>query len=134
TREAQTRKSPAPKGAGLSRWTDLEVHAAHAAGRVARRSARLLRLVGDDGLGGQEQRRDGRRVLQRRAGDLHRVGNAGLEQILVLTGLRVEAVTRRKVRHLLRDDTRLQATVEGDLLERGRQRNADDVGTSGLVA
>jgi hypothetical protein len=37
----------------------------------------LLRLVGDDGLGGEEQRRDRRGVLQRRAGDLGRVDDAG---------------------------------------------------------
>jgi UDP-N-acetylglucosamine 2-epimerase (non-hydrolysing) len=36
----------------------------------------LLGLVGDDGLGGEEQRRDRRRVLQRRAGHLGRVDDA----------------------------------------------------------
>ena len=86
-------KKPGPtREPGLFRTTDffvlmdLEVHTAHAAGRVARGCGRLLRLVGDDGLGRQEQRRDGRRVLQRRTGHLDRVGNAGLEQVLVLTG------------------------------------------------
>ena len=76
---------------------DSEVHAAHATGRVARGCAGLLRLVGDDRLGGEEQRGDGRRVLQRRAGDLDRVGDAGRQQILV-SPTRVQAVARGKVR------------------------------------
>ncbi len=79
-------------GKGLS----LEVHAAHATGRVAHGSGGLLRLVGDDGLGRQEQRRDGRRVLQRRAGDLDRVGDAGGEQVLVLVGLQRSGRGRRE--------------------------------------
>ena len=40
----------------------------------------LLGLVGDDRLGGEEQRRDRRRVLQRRAGHLGGVGDAGLQR------------------------------------------------------
>src|SRR5437870_2240314 len=49
-----------------------EVHAsAVAAGHGG--SGVLLGLLGDDGLGGEEQSRDGRRVLQRRAGHLGRV-------------------------------------------------------------
>src|SRR5205823_1441968 len=36
--------------------------------------------------------------------------------------------------HLLRDDTTLEAGVDGDLLERCEQRDLDDVGASGLVA
>src|SRR4051812_36563162 len=79
------------RNAGPPVKQDLEVHAAHATGRVARGCGRLLRLVGDDGLGGEEQRRDGRRVLQCRAGDLDGVGNAGLEKVLVLTGRGVQA-------------------------------------------
>src|SRR5271170_2893467 len=94
---------------------DLEVHTAHATGRVAGRGAGLLRLVGDDGLGGQEQRRDGRRVLQRRTGHLDRVGNAGLQQVLVLTGLRVQTVARWQVAHLFGHNPGLQPGVEGDL-------------------
>ena len=42
-------------------------------------------------------------------------------------------IAGRQVAHLLRDDARLQAGVEGDLLERGLERNLDDVGTGGLV-
>ena len=55
----------------------------------------LFGLVGDDGLGGEEQRRDRRRVLQRRAGDLGGIDDAGLDQVLVLAGGGVEALARR---------------------------------------
>src|SRR5271157_3660881 len=128
------RKSPAPFGSRAFSFWDLEVHTAHAAGRVARGGGRLLRLVGDDGLGRQEQPRAGRRVLQRRPGDLDRVGNAGLEQILVLIGLCVQTVSRWQVAHLLGDNPGLQPGVEGDLLQRSLQRHPDDVGTGRLVA
>src|SRR3954447_21616398 len=129
------RKSPGCRSTpGLSRRAkDLEVHAAHATGRVARGCGRLLRLVGDDRLGGQEQRRDGRRVLQRRAGDLDRVGNAGLQQVLVLTAGGVEAGACGRVANLLGDNAGLQARVEGDLLQRGLEGDANDVRTRGLV-
>src|SRR5262245_45403516 len=54
----KTRKSPdSTSEPGPFVVRDLEVHAAHATGRVARRCGRLLRLVGDNGLRGQEQRR-----------------------------------------------------------------------------
>jgi hypothetical protein len=41
----------------------------------------LLGLVGDDRLGGEEQGRDRRRVLQRRAGDLGGVDDADLDEV-----------------------------------------------------
>ena len=56
----------------------------------------LLRLVGDDGLGGEEQRGDRRGVLQRRAGHLGRVDDAGGDQVDVLAGRGVEAPARRR--------------------------------------
>src|SRR3954470_7684276 len=57
-------------GGGQRGPSRLEVHAAHAA--VAARHGRsvLLRLVGDDRLGGEEERRDGGGVLQRGPGHL----------------------------------------------------------------
>src|SRR4051812_16610116 len=113
---------------------DSEVHAAHAAGRVAGRSSVLLRLVGDDRLGGEEQRRDGRGVLQRRAGDLGRVDDPGLDQVLVLARGGVQTLARGEVADLLRHDAALEAGVDRDLLERGLQRDLDDVRAGGLVA
>ena len=58
------------------------------------------RLVGDDGLGGEEERGDGGRVLQRRAGDLGRVDDAGGDHVDVVTGRGVEALARGQVAHL----------------------------------
>src|SRR3954468_23566731 len=111
-----------------------EVHAAHAAVAGAGHGRGvLLRLVGHDGLGGEEQARDGRRVLQRRPGDLRRVGDASLQHVLVLAGGRVEAEADLAVAHLLRHDAALEAGVDGDLLQRSLERDADDVGTGRLV-
>ena len=79
-------KKPGPSeegpGSCRERWT-LEVHAAHATGRIACGRSGLLGLVGDDGLGGEEQSRDGRCVLQRRAGDLDR----GTQKLLISCGV-----------------------------------------------
>ena len=50
----------------------------------------LLGLVGDEALGGEHQRGDRRRVLQRRPRDLGGVDDAGLHQVDELTGRRVE--------------------------------------------
>ena len=54
-----------------------------AAGMAGRRRL-LLRLLGHHRLGGEQQARDRRGVLQRRAHDLGRVDDAGLQQVLVL--------------------------------------------------
>ena len=58
----------------------LEVHATHVRSTTGRRAG-LLRLVGHDGLGGQEQRGDRRGVLQRRADHLGRVRHAGGQHV-----------------------------------------------------
>src|ERR1700744_4515743 len=135
TSVTQNNEKPGPTwGPGFSLSdADLEVHTAHATGRVAGRSGGLLRLVGNDGLGGQEQRRDGSRVLQRRTRHLDRVGHARLEQVLVLTGRGVEPNTRLGVGNLLGDDAGLQPAVERDLLQRSRQRHTHDVRARRLV-
>src|SRR5204863_7595219 len=103
----------APAGrAVLRRAVDSEVHAAHAARRLAAGRGRvLLRLVGDDRLGGQEQRRDRGRVLQRRPGDLGRVDDPRLDQVLVLTGRGVQALTRVEAADLLRHNSTLETGV-----------------------
>ncbi|EME62236.1 DNA polymerase II large subunit [Rhodococcus ruber BKS 20-38] len=135
TRTADATRPGPPKWNRASKTVGggSEVHATHAAGRVAGGSGGLLRLVGDDSLGGQEQGRDGRRVLQRRAGDLDRIVDAGAQQVLILAGGGVEAVAGGQVAHLLGDDAGLEAGVEGDLLQRSLEGDLDDVGTGGLV-
>src|SRR5439155_7808696 len=61
----------------------LEVHVSHAAAAhaAAGHGRGLLRLVGDQGLGGQEQPGDGRRVLERRPGHLGLVDDPELEHV-----------------------------------------------------
>jgi hypothetical protein len=107
------------------------VHAAHAAGRVAGRVP--FWFVDDDDGGGEEQRRDRRGVLQRRAGDLGRVDDPILDQVLVLARGGVEPPAGVEPADLLRDDAALEAGVDRDLLERGLQRDLDDVRAGGLV-
>src|SRR5687767_7097187 len=51
----------------------------------------LLGLVGDHRLGGEQQRRNGRGVLERGAGHLGRVDDAGLGEVFELLAARVEA-------------------------------------------
>src|SRR5450631_3686807 len=110
-------------------WT-LEVHVPAAA---ALRSRVLLRLVRDDDFGGEEQCGDRRGVLQRRAGDLGRIDDAGLDQVDVLTGGRVQAPAGLEVAHLLDNNSAFEAGVDRDLLQRRLERDLDDASTRGLV-
>src|SRR5487761_1138624 len=87
-----TRRTFQPSARGRPREVGLEVHVT-AAARAGRRR-RLLRLLGDDCLGGEEQPCDGSGVLQRRARDLRRVDDPRLEHVDVLAGRGVEPVTR----------------------------------------
>src|SRR5262245_9143550 len=105
----------------------LHATAGHAGGGI-------LGLVGDHGRGGEEQGRDGRRVLQRRAGDLGGVDDAGLGEVLVLAGGGVEALARAvEATHPLDHDAALEAGVDRDLLERLLQRAGHDANPRGLV-
>src|SRR6266487_2530192 len=114
----------------LRTW--LEVHVA-AATRGGRRLL-LLRLLHDDGLGGEEQPRDRRRVLQRRTGHLGRVDDARLEHADVLAGRGVQAVTRVEPADLLDNHTALEAGVHRDLLQRLFKRTPHDLRAGRLVA
>src|SRR5687768_1530792 len=109
--------------------TGLEVHSAHVTATGARNgSLFLLRLVGDDDLGGEEQTSDRAGVLQRRTRHLGWVDDPRLEQIGVLTGLRVEAVVGVEATYLLDHNAALEPGVDRDLLERSIERHLDDVG------
>ena len=91
---AKRQNSPSRRrGRSVRLSNDFSGSEVHATRRVAGRSGDLLGLVGDDGLGGEEQRGDRRGVLQRRARDLRRVDDALREQVAVLAGRGVEAVT-----------------------------------------
>src|SRR6185437_13672901 len=111
---------------------DLEVHVTAATGGRGRSS--LLGLLRDDRLGGEEQRRDGRRVLQRRAGDLGGVDDPGLEHVDVVARSGVQALASRQGLHLLDHDAALKAGVDRDLLQRLLDSTAHDQRTGRLVA
>src|SRR3954465_3818210 len=126
------RTAPAGQCIGAGKQ-DSEVHAAHATVATGHGRSGLLRLLGDDGLGGEEERRDGRGVLQRRAGHLGRVDDSGGDHVHVLATGGVEAPAGLRVADLLHHDAALEAGVDGDLLQRGLERDAHDVGTGRLV-
>ena len=119
------------RGAGSSISDKCLHHAAHGL-RVHGRGCGL-RLLGHDCLGGEEERGDGGGVLECGTGDLGRVVDAGGHHVHVLTGSGVEALAGRQVSHLVGDNARLQASVEGDLLERSGDGFADDLDTGGLI-
>src|SRR5215475_6424694 len=100
---------------GYARLNGLEVHVA-AAG--SRRSLLLLRLLGDNRLGGEEQTGDRCSVLQRGTRHLCRVDDAGLEHVDILAVSGVEAVTSRQTPHLLSHHAAFEAGVDRDLLQR----------------
>ncbi len=110
-------------------------HSAHATHVVATGHAGtgLLGLVGNDRLGGEEERRDRGGVLQRRPGHLDRVDDASGDQVDVLTRSSVETVGLVEPADLLSHDATLETCVDRDLLERGLGRDAHDVGTGRLV-
>ena len=77
-------------------------------------AALLIRLLGHHALRREHQARDRGRVLQRGAHDLGRVDDAGLQQVLVLVGRRVEAEGALVVLDLVDDDRAFPAGVAGD--------------------
>src|SRR5213592_1556684 len=110
------------------------VHPAHAAAAGHRGHLLLLLLLHHHALGGEEQSRDGRGVLQRGAGDLGGVDDAGRDQILVLVGLGVVAeVELGRLLHLPDDDRALGARVLNDDPDWFLERPADDLDAGLLV-
>src|SRR5215470_13326066 len=72
----------------------LEVHTTHAAARRhCGAGSRLLRQLGDHGLGGDQKRRNRSCVLDRHTHDLGRVDDALGDQVAVVAALRVEAIS-----------------------------------------
>src|SRR5712664_2471269 len=97
---------------------DLEVHTTHAATtrRHAASAGVLLRHFGHHGFGGDQERRDGSRVLDRDANHLGWVDNALGNQVAVLAGLAVEAVgVLILLQDLADDDGAVFARVDRDL-------------------
>src|SRR5947209_12171261 len=107
---------------------------AHAPRRHRRHRRFLLRLLGDHGLGRDQEAGDGGGVLKRGAHDLGRVDDAELEEIAVLVLLRVvaEAVVVL-LEDLANHDRAVDAGVLDDLAGRPLDRLADDLDAGLLV-
>src|SRR5438874_668496 len=115
---------------------DLEVHAAHAAARrhAGACAGVLLRHFGHHGFGGDQQRRNRSRVLDRHTNHLGWVDDALGDEVAVLAGLRVEAVVILILLEDLADDDRAVFTgIDRDLAGRRGQRLAHDLDAGLLV-
>ena len=79
----------------------LEIHTAHATHSAALRHAAgtgvLLRKFGHPGFGGDQERCNRGRVLDRHTHDLGRVDDALLDEVAIFAGLLFEAVRIRLV-------------------------------------
>src|SRR5438876_3151144 len=95
----------------------LVIHAAHSAWRH-RRSFFLFRNLRDQCFGGEQQARDGRGVLQRRARDLRRIDNSRLHQVGVFISGNVVALVAFALLHFLDDERAFAARVVGKLTRR----------------
>ena len=94
----------------------------------------LLRQFGHHGFGGDQQRRNRSRVLDRHTNHLGRVDDALGDQVDVFAGLRVEAVGILILFEDLADDHRaVLACVDRDLAGRTGQRLAHDLDAGLLV-
>src|SRR6266511_2387021 len=123
-----------PSGASRSATAGLHhVHTAHAA-RHAGTGRLLLGRLGDDGFGREDVLRDRSRVLECRADHHRRIGDSGVDEVLVLVRLDVESVALRGVADPVDDDRAFQARVVGELADRLLQRANDDSCSGALVA
>src|SRR3989344_5314421 len=105
-----------------------EVHRRH------RRGLLLLRQLRDERLGGDQQRRDRRGILQRGAYALGGIDHPRLDEILILAGGGIEAPVVIVALEELADDPRaVLAGIVGDLARRGAECAADDVDARLLV-
>src|SRR6266498_4114171 len=103
----------------------LVIHAAHAA-RWHRRSFFLFRNLRHECFGGEQQARDGRGVLQRRARDLGWIDNARLHQIGVLVIGDVVTFVAFALLHFLNNERAFAASVVGKLTRRLFNRTTDN--------
>src|SRR2546421_7810888 len=117
---------------------DLEVHTTHTAHAAATRrhaaAGVLLRYFRYHGFGGDQERGNRSRVLDRHANHLGRVDDALGDQVAVFAGLRVEAVGVLILLQDLSDDHgTVFAGIDRDLAGRIGQRLAHDLDAGLLV-
>src|SRR5687768_7353206 len=112
----------------------LLVHPAHAATRRAGRSRLVFLLLDDQRFRREQEARDRRRILQRRAGNLRRIDDTGRHEILIRVGQRVvaELVVLRRT-NLLDHDRAFSAGVVRDHAHRLLERATDDVDADLLI-
>jgi len=108
-------------------------HPAHVAHAPRHADSDLLGGLGDDCFGHENVLCDRGGVLQRRAGDHGRVDDAGLDEVLDLIGVDVQAVAVGAFPDLVDDDRALEAGVVGELTERFFERADDDRCAGALV-
>ena len=94
----------------------------------------LLRELGDDGFGGEQQAGDRRGVLQRAAGHLGRIDDAGFDQVFVFAGGDVVTFVAFALLDFLHDERAFLARVIGELAERLFDRAAHDLHADLFVA
>ena len=91
-------------------------------------------MFGDRRLGGDDQTRDRRGVLEGRAHDLGRIDNAERDEIAVFAGLRVVAVAVFLGFEQLADHHgAVRAGIVDDLARRRPDRFADDIDAGLLI-
>ena len=81
---------------------------------VVRSGLLLFRDVGDETLGGEQERGDGRRVLQGRAGHFGWVHHAGLDQVGIFFGGYVEASITLLTLYVIYNDSTFKTSVCGE--------------------
>jgi len=108
-------------------------HSSHATAAAAHGGRLRLGEIGDGALGGEQQGRDGGRVLQGGAGDLGRVDDAGLDHVDPLHLGGVETDVLLLVLGAVGDDGAVDSRVLGDLADRLLEGALRDLETDLLV-
>src|SRR6266478_1718037 len=116
-------------------WCSLVIHPAHAAhaARTSRTRFFFLRQLSHQCFCGEHQSGDRSGVLQRRAGHLGRIDDAGLHQVLVFAGSHVEPFIAAALLDFLDDQSAFLASVVGELACRKLECAANDFRTNSLI-